>query len=74
MLDIFIKDGHNIKEYQPKLDYIPDNKASIIQSINNLYNLNSHMILYKVIIKLIIILITTYNYIFLIYGILNRGG
>lgn len=51
ILDIFVKDDYKIKEYQPKSDYIPDNEASIIHSIKSLYNLNPHMMLYKVSMK-----------------------
>jgi hypothetical protein len=50
---MFLTDDYKIKHVQPNANYIPDNEASIIQSLKNLYDLNPHSILYKVIIKII---------------------
>jgi len=45
---MFVTENHKEKQFVHDIDYIPNNEASIIRSLKNLYDLNPQLILYKV--------------------------
>lgn len=55
VLEKLFTDDYEIKRFQPDASYIPDNETSILQSLKSLYVLNPRSMLYKVIIKIIVI-------------------
>lgn len=62
VLENLLPQYYKIKQFQPDVSHIPDNEASIIQSIKSLYDLNPRTMLYRVIIKII----KTIAYIFVV--------
>lgn len=40
------------KNISPNTDYVPENEASIVRSLKNLYDLDPRFMLYKVIMKI----------------------
>lgn len=50
---MFVTQDYKIKQQISIPDYIPDNETSILRSLKSLYDLNTHLIVYKVIVYII---------------------
>lgn len=62
---MLIKEDYKINQFSPNTNYIPDNEASIIQSLKSLYDSDPDSMLYKVIIK------KDLNFFIYIYNLIN---
>lgn len=50
VLEMFLTEDYK-KNISPNTDYVPENEASIVRSLKNLYDLDPRFMLYKVIMK-----------------------
>lgn len=48
---MLVTEDYKINQLSSNTDHIPENDISIIQSLKGLYDLDPHLMLYKVIIK-----------------------